>query len=121
MRKNNLRDYATAAFRFWGRCGSPSVDEIKSGKHEWDKAERLDLMACAMTFTLLKKRGDELICDAVRDVYMTDPDNTPRRGDISAGVIRFSLKVYVSERQVYNWLRDANTVFGKYRNLRFEK
>ncbi len=121
MRKNNIRDYATAAFAFWGRCGCPSCEEIERRCREWTKAERLDLCACAFTFSLLEKKGEGEICDAVREVYIADLSDKVRRGDISAKVVKFSMKAYVSERQVYNWLRDACVIFAKYRHLRLEK
>lgn len=140
MRKDFTRDYATAAFRLWASMGCPTyeealaeiekralaragnVDPLKAlayAEAEIDKrsAELCDIMACEETFAVLDENR-KYISNAVREVYMIDPAREVRSGDISARVKCYARNTYVSEVQVYRWLRYARELFCAFRGLR---
>lgn len=144
MRKDNIRDYATEAFRFWARHGCPSYEEaverIKRrainrafgidpekaliyAEAEVEKASAglCDIMACSQVFTTLDDTGRGLVCEAVRAVYMTEPWKIPKRGELSARVLAFALEIPLSERQVYQYLKQARELFAAVRGLRLEE
>lgn len=144
MKKDNIRDYATEAFRFWARHGCPTYDEaVERIKHralnrafgtapekalvyaeaEVEKASAglCDIKACSQVFRTLDDTGRELVCEAVRAVYMIEPWRTPKRGELSRRVLAFALKVPLSERQVYQYLKQARDLFAVVRGLRLEE
>ncbi len=143
MKKDFNRDYATAAFRLWALRGCPTYEQeaerIKVSAYEKAKgadpakvmafaeaeldkrgAELCDIMACAETFRILDENGKELICEAVKAVYMVEPWREPRRDEISKRVLRFAIETPASERQVYRWLTQARNLFALSRGLRVE-
>ena len=139
MKKDFTRDYATAAFRMWASSGCPSyaeaVEKIKKrvkerGRTDSDNdteaieaelekksAELCDIMACEETFAVLDGNRRH-ISEAVRQVYMVDPLHEPKRGELSARVLKYALDVPASEVQVYRWLRSARELFCVFRGLR---
>lgn len=141
MKKDFVRDYATEAFRLYAKMGKPTYDaarrmisdaalkdsEFKNPETANIKAEGalekhapilLDILAVEKTMELLKSGGKGHIARAVEEVYFTDPSRTTRRGDISARVRRHSLDAFVSERNVYSWLKEARLLFASVRGLR---
>ena len=127
MIKDFTRDYATAAFRMWASMGCPSYEtaaeqlkkkenaqDVLRGKHS---AELYDILACEETFAVLDKNR-KYISNAVREVYMIDPTHEPKRGEVTARVLRYALEVPASEVQVYRWLRSARELFCEFRGLR---
>ena len=143
MNKDHIRDYATAAFRYWASQGCPTYDEavikIKS-KAERQSAgieketalafiaaliqkysgELEDIRACEETFTYMRNHGKECVCSAVRDVYMAFPRKKLAKGELTGRVVRFSMENYYSERQVYYFLTEACEKFAEMRHLRCE-
>ena len=102
MKKDFIRDYATAAFVYWARHGCPTYDEAAEriraralrraqgidpakalvyADAEVDKAAAglCDIMACSETFRVLEDSGKGLVCDAVRAVYMVEPWKKPQQ------------------------------------------
>ena len=141
MNKDHIRDYATAAFRFWSGVGCPTYDEALSRIRA--KAERrsfgadavaaeafvaaeifkasatlLDVKACEETFAELKHHGKECVCSAVREIYMPYPRKKLAKGELSGRVVHFAMNNYYSERQVYYFLAEACEVFAEKRGLR---
>lgn len=144
MKKDFVRDYATAAFVYWARHGCPTFKEASErirakairraqgsdpalaliyADAEVDKAAAglCDIMACAETFRVLEESGKGLVCDAVRAVYMAEPWKEPQQHDISSRVLKFALKVPLSERQVWYYLDEARKTFAIMRGLRVEE
>ena len=141
VKKKNTMDYATAAFRFWARRGCPSYEEAREriyskamrraegadpekavlfADREVDRAgaELCDILACDIVFREFERTGNELICQAVREVYMASPARRIRRGELSARVRAFACGRYLSERQVYYYLSRARREFLINRGLR---
>ena len=140
MKKEAYRDYATEAFRTWASWGCPNYDEaverirrkaieragdsdpalvLAYAEAEVEKRSAFlcDILACEKCFELLEGRGD-FIRDAVREIYMDEPNRNLRRNEISLRVLRFSLEHSVSERFVYNRLKEARDLFAGLRGLR---
>lgn len=143
MKKDHVRDYTAAAFRFWAYHGCPtyedavgqirrralrkacdhdSINALAYAEAEVEKAYAglCDISACSQTFKTLTETGHELICEAVRAVYMVEPWRTPKRGEISCRVVAFAYEAPLSERQVYTYLRHARDLFALARGLRVD-
>ena len=143
MKKDFVRDYATAAFRLWAIRGcntyEQEMERIEKRAEENAKdadsdkavefaqaelvkrvAELYDIMACDETFRLLEKQGKGIICSAVKEVYMIDPWREPKRDEIAKRVLRFAIDTPASERQVYRWLAEARNLFAALRGLRVD-
>lgn len=141
MKRDGNRDYATSAFRYWARHGCPTYEEaverirkravdragdadpaaivaFADAELERASAELCDVLACAWVFDTLRERGREIVCDAVRAVYMVEPWREPKLNDIKMRVIAFTHEAYVSERTVYYYLRLARDLFASVRGLR---
>ena len=115
MRKDNIRDYATAAFREYARMGCPSLELISC---ERDVALVADLRAVEECLRILSLEDREYIVDAVRAVYFASPGVPLRKGDIGARVAAFARVCPASEREVYRWLKRARVRFAAVRGLR---
>lgn len=143
LRKDDIRDYAISAFVFWARHGCPTYEEAverirkraisrargsdpaKASAYADAEVEKAsaglcDIMACAQVFETLEKTGRELVCEAVKAVYMADPWKKPGRGEYSARALRFAMEVPLSERQVYYYLEQARDLFAVVRGLRVD-
>lgn len=143
MKKDDVRDYATAAFRFWASQGCPSYEEaverirrraysracgadpakiVAYAETEIEKAAAglCDIMACSQVFETLESTERELVCAAVRAVYMADPRRLPKRGELSRRVLAFAFETPLSERQVYVYLKQARDLFALARGLRID-
>ena len=115
MVKDNVRDYATAAFREYARLGCPAPEAIS---RERDAALAADLRAVAECLRLLYAEDKPFIADAVRAVYFASPGVPLRKGDIGARVAAFARACPASERSVYGWLKVARKRFARVRGLR---
>ena len=136
MKKESAMDYAIGAFRYWAGFGCPSYEEA-AGRVRADALAKYgnraelaesaisdaapglyDILACEVTFRDFEDRGESIICDAVREVYMASPARRIRRGELSARVRAFACGRYLSERQVYYYLSRARREFLINRGLR---
>ena len=140
-KKKNTMDYTTAAFRFWARRGCPTYDEaveriynkamrraagaepekaVMFAEREVERAgsELCDVLSCDIVFREFERTGNELVCQAVREVYMVQPYKELKANDITHRVLAFALKVPLSERQVYRYLARAREAFALVRGLR---
>lgn len=115
MRKDNVRDYATAAFREYARLGCPSSETISQ---ERDAALAADLRAVAECLRLLAIEDKEYVADAVRAVYFATPGAPLKKGDVGARVAAFAREYPASERSVYGWLKLARKLFACARGIR---
>lgn len=141
MKKDFVRDYATEAFRTYAAMGNPTYEDAKKAIYQNALDERnfknpeiaslaaekavteftpllLDILAVEKTLEMLESGGKTNIASAVRDVYFTRPAMPLRRGDVSSRVRRFCLLNFVSERNVYSWLKEARLLFAAVRGLR---
>lgn len=141
MKKDHVRDYATAAYRYWASVGCPTYDEaierIKKRAQKIAKDQSLeivaafvdacmekregvllDIKACDEAFSYFRSHGKECICSAVQNVYMAFPKKRLARGELSGRVVRFGMDNYYSESQVYRFLEEACSKFAENRGLR---
>lgn len=142
MKKEAYRDYATEAFRTWAAWGRPSYDDaverIRAGaikragsidpakviafadaEVERRSALLCDMLACEKCFELLSEQK-KCVSEAVMEIYMSEPNRNLRRNEITCRVLRFAIEHSVSERLVYNWLKEARDLFAGLRGLRID-
>ena len=148
MKKDNIRDYATEAFRFYAACGKLTSAELeqmvrdriyqqsrkavlRSGSGMPSDATAVavmkaedavrDLQAEILDITAVEKTLKRLNAQqrkAVEIVYFTDPEKDLERNDISDRVHKAELSIPASEQSIYKWLRKARIFFAEERGLR---
>ena len=148
MKKDNIRDYATEAFRFYAACGkltSAELEQIVRDKiYQQSKREILrsgsgmsispteyaimkaedavrDLQAEFMDIIAVEKtlhRLNKQQRKAVEIVYFTDAEKDLEKNDISNRVHKAELHIPASEQSVYRYLKKAREVFAEERGLR---
>lgn len=148
--KDYLRDYATAAFRFYAKNGMSAekfkqkiyfetLDEmkrkeayVKSGiskptEEALIKAEKavneriseiLDMEAVDKVLAELEARHKVEVLKAIEIVYFKDSDSELQLGDIKDRVIKASIEIGTSDRNIYRWLKQARELFSYQRGLR---
>lgn len=151
MKKDNIRDYATEAFRFYAACGRLTSEQLKkkvydeiytASKKEYYRSGNgmpTDATACAVmkaedTIKAMQAEFEDIIAvektmlqlnkhqrKAVEIVYFTEPEKDLEKGDISDRVHKAELEIPASEQSVYKWLRKARKMFAKERGLRISK
>lgn len=151
MNKDNFRDYATEAFRFYAACGKLTADEIMQRVREdiYTEAAGNFLLVSGGSYSdavahavmraedAIKEMGAE-IADivavektmrrlnsnqkkAVEIVYFTDPEEPIGKNEISARVHKAEMEIHAGERTVYRWLATARKIFAEERGLRTTK
>lgn len=151
MNKDNFRDYATEAFRFYAACGRLTADEIMQRVREDIYTETAgeylvsgsgsysDAVAHAVMKAedAIKEMGAE-IADivavektmrrlnssqkrAVEIVYFADPEGPLGKNEISDRVHKAEMEIHAVERTVYRWLATARKIFAEERGLRTTK
>ncbi len=103
----------------WG-IDPQKAEQYAEAEVEKARAGLEDIRACETVFRKLNNSGRELVCSAVRAVYMVDPWRKVTRGEYSARALRFALDVPLSERQVYYYLEQARDLFAIERGLRID-
>ena len=141
MKKDNVRDYATSAYRFYAINGT-SEEYIRKLSLDLEKqkgegicnpteaalihkerimqeyvSEILDLEAAEKAMDRLSK--DER--RAVQMVYMKDCNSDLEWGDMSIRVHYAEIHLPASQASIYRWLSRARSVFAIERGLRIEK
>lgn len=128
MKKESFRDCATNAFRLWASLGMPTFAEVmdkiqrEDGWEMWAEEHAgglYDIRACELVWEKLSADKPH-VRDAVKEVYMHEPNRPLRYREIGSLVVRFSYDHSVSERQVWNWLAEAREEFAVLRGLRVE-
>ena len=149
-KKDNIRDYATAAFRFYAACGKLTSAEleqmVRDRIYQQSKREFLrsgsgtpispteyaamkaedavrDLQAELMDIIAVEKTLVRLNLQqrkAVEIVYFADPEKDLERNDISNRVHRAELSIPASEKSVYRYLKKAREIFAEERGLRID-
>lgn len=148
MKKDNIRDYATEAFRYYAACGMKSSEELKqqvkeriyeqskreiirsgSGTHSDNTAcavmkaedEILNMQADILDIIAVEKTLRQLNKyqrTAVEIVYFAEADRDLTRNDISQRVHKAELTIPAGEKTVYRWLSKARKIFARERGLR---
>ncbi len=116
MKKDAARDYATNAFRMYSSLSIKARDELCSA-HKNHPAV-LDIIAVDKMLKALKKQknGDSIEA-AVTAVYFRSGKYSFARGQIAKRVKTVCTEIFVSEIQVYRYLRYARELFCKIRGL----
>lgn len=112
MKKDNIRDYATAAFRFYKQCRNDETDRILS------KSEVYDIEAVIRVLKILREENKIDTLKAIDIVYFTDSSKPLRKGDISRRVVFAAHQLHINERKVYTLLSNARRMFANERGLR---
>lgn len=151
MNKDNFRDYATEAFRFYAACGRLTADEIiQKVKNEiCTESTGEYLVAIGSGYSDATAYGAMKADDAIREmfaeisdiiavektmkrlnisqrkaveiVYFTEPDKPIGKNEISERVHKAEIDIPAGERSIYRWLAYARRIFAEERGLRTEK
>lgn len=108
MKKDRVRDYATAAFRDYALT-------LKSAGNVSEPQSR-DIAAVE---NMLKYFSEKKPCvvSAVKAVYFIDAGLPLRKKAITSRVRDFAITAHTDESAVYRWLREARCKFAEYRGL----
>lgn len=109
MKKDRIRDYATAAFRDYAIQ--------RKNKNFASDSLRADFEAVQKTLKFFCIEGELYIIAAVEAVYFAEAGLPVRRSSISARVSRFAIEQHADESTVYRWLKKARCKFAEYRGL----
>ena len=147
--RDHLRDYATAAFRFYARCGKPTYEEMRRAVYDaalqssrrelagikrgfGDPTGQAVINAHAAVDAMEGQLLDILAVEnalrqmrpewrkAVDIVYFADAQYALERGDIEARVHKAELEIPASRRQIYYWLKKARMMLARERGLRLD-
>lgn len=148
MRKTHIRDYATAAFRFYASVGGAALyrqqlwdDAVMSQNRQEGRsgfgspseaalmraeaaleaaaAELDDLEAVERTLAVLRTyEQGASILAAIETVYFPEPSRELQPGEISRRVVQAALKIPAGEATIYRWLALARRIFANERRLR---
>lgn len=151
VKKDNVRDYATEAFRFYAACGRLTSEELKqrvyneiysqyrreylrSGSGMPSDATAYAVIAAEDAVRDMKAEIEDIIAvektlkqlrqhhkQAVEMVYFVDADKPLKKGDISSRVRMASLSIPADESSVYRYLAYARRIFAEERGLRITK
>lgn len=151
LKKDNIRDYATEAFRFYAACGKKTSGEIiekvkaeiytksrkeylRSGRGSADDATAYAVMAAEDAIKEMGAEISDIVAvektmwrlnthqkKAVEIVYFTDADKSLEKNDISDRVHQAEIEIPASERSIYEWLAKARRIFAEERGLRHTK
>lgn len=151
LKKDNIRDYATEAFRFYAACGKLTAEQLKqkiyddiyeqsrkeylrSGSGMPVDATAYAVIAAEKALGDMRAEFEDIIAvektlwrlrrqakQAVEIVYFTDADKPLCKGDISERVQRASIQIPADVSAVYEWLWNARKIFAEERGLRTTK
>ena len=108
MKKDRVRDYATAAFRDYA-LALKSVGNVS-------EPQSRDIAAVEK---MLKYFSEKKPCvvSVVKAVYFTDAGLPFRKNTVSFRVRKFAMSEHTDERSVYRYLKEARQKFAEYRGL----
>ena len=116
MKKDASRDYATNAFRVYAVLGEKGRKKIRSAAEITSIVQ--DVEAVDKTLESIGKLPDgDIITKAVKSVYFCNGKYAFSRGEIVRRVCAVKEEIYVSEIQIYRYLRLARETFCKIRGL----
>ncbi len=133
MKKDNIRDYAVDAFRYYAslRCVPTKeaarfalqrknlTDGMKSADLRASEAELQDLYAVVDTINTIRamENGTEIL-RTLENVYFTKPTEEIRRGEIENRVLYTTFKTHISTATAYRYLALCRRIFAEARGLR---
>lgn len=107
MKKNNTRDYAVEAFRFYSK-------KVDKDTKQMNKAELDDIAAVEKTLSSMK----EVEIQILKTVYFEKPNEPIKKNEISARISKACLQNFISEKSAYGILQKARKKFSVERVLR---
>lgn len=146
--KDYIRDYATAAFRFYAQndksaeafkkkiyeealesikeqegctgVSKPTEGAIMRAEKAVNEkiAEIKDMEAVEKVLAEYRSTWKSHIARAIELVYFKDPDKEIGIGDIQNRVNAAVIEISASERSIYYWLKQARELFAQNRGLR---
>ena len=142
--KDHLRDYATAAYRFYAKVGGreeylkkliAELEKPKKGSGicspteaaviniekilESRESEFSDIEAVGKALQLFEFcHNGNYIRQSIEYVYFKDCWKDLEKGDIQERVHYAEIHIPASERQIYYWLKKARDTFAEERGLR---
>lgn len=122
MKKDSLKDFATAAFVRYARRGKPSHEEfVKRNDPNTEKTTSAlaDIDAINRMFSELERQDKGYISDAVRAIYMCYPYNMPSNEQMYQRVLAHSISVPADVSTIYRWLKYARELYASCRGLEF--
>lgn len=141
MKKDNIRDYATNAFRLYAYFGRPSTEYFKSqiiddaignetnkskisivAKEAEEKSLPLikDIEAVNKTISILEARHSTDIINAIEGVYFILPNEKIKQNDITARAQAVAVSNFSDIRTVFRNLKEARKIFAEARGLNIE-
>lgn len=117
MKKDNIRDYITEAFRLYSASGLPDADAIKNMQNQLSKGAILDLIAVDETLKYLNDNNKSDVAAAVSAVYFKKPNQKLRKNEITERVVLFAQQNYINESKVWRQLKYARKLCAEYRGL----
>lgn len=146
MKKDNIRDYATEAFRYYAAIGKPTYRTLKAQllyevMEQYQKVHEKNTgigrpteAAVLYAEEQLQKRNAELldilavetvyndanddVKEIIEIVYFDEPKKPLKKGDISARVCKASMNTYKAPSKVYAALKAVRIRFAEERGLR---
>lgn len=118
MKKDNIRDYAAEAFRFYAQYArTDNVDEVICD----DPAARADIEAVDRVIEGLNGQpGGDLALKCLELVYFTQPRKRAARGAISDRARYAARQLGMSESGVYRTLKKLRIQLATERGLRID-
>ena len=108
MQQDNIKNFAIAAFRFYGhRKQQTSLSEN----------DFTVLFAVSLTLKHLEVDGDQVALAGIRLVYFGLPSGRLKSNVMTNSVRRAAAQMHSSEGTVWNKLRRARILFDKYYKL----
>lgn len=116
IKKDNIRDYAAEAFRYYALCRASGAAPPD------DPGALADLAAVEKVVRSLEPGSDgELAKKCLELVYFTQPARVPGRGALSDRVRYAAHNLHLSDRGVYRILRGLRVRLALERGLRVGK
>lgn len=109
MKKDRVRDYATAAFRDYALY-------MKS-PFEMQEPQTKDIEAVKAVIDYFNNKGKRHVVMAIEDIYFVEPNKPLKKNEITERVKYFAVEFPADESSVYRWLKAARNKFAEFRGL----
>lgn len=122
MKKDNYRDYAAEAYRYYALCGRPDSDRLRKMRlnvSEWQRAALGDLEAVYRVMEKLKTDPEGWITMRCLElIYFQQPKASYSKGAVSERVSLTAAELCISESSVYRIMKRLRLHFALERGLR---
>lgn len=122
MKKDNYRDYAAEAYRYYALCGKPDSDRLRKMRlnmNEWQRAALGDLEAVYRVIQKLHTEPDgRMTMRCLELIYFQNPNSACGKGSITERVAHTASELCISESSIYRTLKRLRLYFALERGLR---